>query len=378
MVDLNDNSWINNFNEEDKEIAKRLLDSLQFFNLDHIEKEITKILDFRKLKTNYAMYPIMDIKILKQYNEKYEYLGLLEKRNLLLTSKSGKQNNDADSEFIFMNYIRNICKTNKNLHNMPLRTEYKKNKIREIILLTDITATGQQVEDFLKYFIKDKTIKSYISLNLITKIHVVCHMSTIIAIKRLQGLKVYSKKNVIEIKYARIVRTVENYFTDNIKEQILAICKKYTKNKHPLGYGDVGLLSIYTHKSSNNVPTILNQYKKKWAGIIEDRRPKEEFIKKEINESDYNLIHIFLIIKENNNAIAQRLSRKLGISILHSRNILSNLYEAQYITSKGYMTDKGRQLYKKLSIKDNSLDIKEIDRYVEKVYYPYYKKGRST
>lgn len=377
---VNYGKWLNQFNDEhDKYYAEKLVGSLCVFDTTDIENALVGILNNRFNTPNeiYALYPIMSAENLpeKKFDTKREYLSLIQEHTI---NNDPKKN---DSELLVRVILKNYCENN--IHKckfMPDKDSIRKDKSKNIILFTDSIGSGDEVIKFIKNFIKDKTICSYISRGNIKKIFVVAHMSTSKAKEKIQKTKVYKKSNFIEVINERESRTIDSYFKENERHEIKKLCKKYCKSskKTALGYKNTGLLSIYSYKIQNNAPKILTTCKsKQWYPLFDGRRvDKDDFEKSIKAESPSSLLILFNIIGRFKKNIKERLSEQLSISIGEASEFITKAIDIGYITDTYSITPLGRKKInslKKVQNRYTENKLLEIERRIALKYRPYYK-----
>ena len=262
---------------------------------------------------------------------------------------------------------------------MPDRFGLKKNKIKGLLIITDLIASGKQVNDLIKYLLSDPSIRSYISFNLIQDITILSHLCTQSGKENIISRKIYSKKWKIKILYARHARTVDSFFIDkNEKEEIIDLCRRYAQKKELyLGFGNIGLMSVYEHRIPNNVPAIFIQNKNKWIPLFENRRVNEDLGAESIRlpESNPLIKKVLFIAKKTRRNLPERISEQLRINMIQAQEITFTLQIAGYLTERNSITSLGNKLLAKTENIPKSY--KKIDKQLKEKYYPYYKGHKS-
>ncbi|MBK0123549.1 hypothetical protein IAE30_07305 [Pantoea sp. S61] len=151
----------------------------------------------------------------------------------------------------------------------PSVEEFRKRKIKNIVLVTDLIGTGKRITEMLNSFWKVETIKSWASLKYI-QFYIYCYSCTKDA-KRI--IKSHPANPII--KSFCITPTIKDSFEIQDQVKIIDLCRNYASNSDtPLGYDNSGILMSFAHSIPNNIPSILsksvNTKKMTWAKYFPD------------------------------------------------------------------------------------------------------------
>lgn len=248
----NYNKWLKQFSPKDQYYAKELVESLVFITHDNFIKSMKyDLLDYiNKLTGNIALFAVRDVLLSEE-----DYFPDYYTKPIKINNEIG-----VGSQGEITHFIRDFCKKynkNNNLYDHPSLNSMKTNKVRNIIFINDIGASGTQIYDFFKFFFRNKTIKSWWSSKLIS-FHVYSHN---LSSQGMHTLVYYNKyiprDNIFYNIHASYGAKDWDY---KKREKIENLCIKYGNLIDPskaLGYKDSFSLYIYSHKCPNNVPIII-------------------------------------------------------------------------------------------------------------------------
>ncbi len=248
----NYNKWIKQFAPEDKYYAKELVESLIYITHDNFINSMKEdLLNYIKTLTgNIALFAVRDI-----LSSEVDYFPNYSEKPLKINNNQGVGSPGEITHFI--RDFRKKYNENDNLFDHPSLQSMKVNKVRNIIFINDIGASGTQIYDFFKFFFRNKTIKSWWSSKLIS-FHVYSHNLSSQGMHTLVYYNKYIPRNNI---FYNIHASYGAKDWDLKKRQkIENICLKYGNLIDPekaLGYKDSFSLYIYSHKCPNNVPIII-------------------------------------------------------------------------------------------------------------------------
>ena len=224
--------WIDQFNFEDRQVAKDLLDELEYIPtvklLSEIEAELIEIINNTD---KVAIIPVRELfsddecYFPKNLNEINSYLN---DQSLKIDSKSinaikgkstgvGITQKDIDgfnpillhptkqpgSEALIANlitqlkrrYPRKIVTGGRDIN--PSIIDLRRERCNKLILVDDVIGSGQRMTDFILSLVKNKTINSWVSGNKIELI-IICYMKSTKASKKLSKIKQKIVINSIE------------------------------------------------------------------------------------------------------------------------------------------------------------------------------------
>jgi len=384
--------WINQFNYEDRRLAKCFLDEFEYISTDKFISEIENLLIelISGTKDNVAILPIRellnkeecyypsgidDVKYYIDYKEadleskSLRYLKQKGVRKTLTKNEIEKFNpillnplSMPGSESIIANIVTQLKRryrsriiTGKYDRN-PSIDDLRKNKCRHLILVDDVIGSGDRLFDFILSISKNTTINSWISGGIL-KLSVVSYMKSKQSEKYLKKLK-QKFKCIYAYQFPTFYELEESE-----RETYTYLVNKYSnKNeKNPLGYKETFGKAIFGHSIPNNTPPIIWRYVKKWKPLgggvkhigewqaIFPSRSMPDLIKHSINENvienqqNRAKIRVVLTIFKDEIGIntARQLARRLGWNTSMSNDVISKLQIYGLLDKKLKITDMG-------------------------------------
>jgi hypothetical protein len=373
-------NWISQFDEEDRDIARLILDSLIYVPYENLISGLIQLLKnyIDKHQNEYiALFAV------KEKLDKTEYWD--DGRKILnITERDG-----IGSEAIISHFCRDISKTEEYLLDHPDIKTLKDKKCKYIICVNDIIGSGDQSNKFCNWLYEHPTIKSWVSLKYIY-INVISFAGTNKGIEYLKKNKIISEVFVNQdIDNGRSLWTVKD------RQKIEYVCKKYSVNiieekRFPLGYKDMFTFLYFSYKCPNTSPAILwAPSSKKWKSIFISRPDtiiesiytlKHDNIKMIIDYFKLSKSILFLKFDKETkimvlilNCFFQKYFKKinigelLGMSNITVNKYIEKLYKLNLIDKNNKVTKMGKSLIrsaKKAKIIKKELDLKET------FYYP--------
>ncbi len=238
--------WLDNINDEDKEIFLKLLNNFSYYNKESIIKYANFIGDeVTKIDDDFNETIILPLTNEKGMNGAYEIVRAIQQVNGL---------------------DKSICPVNLKY----VEDTYPLNKIKNIIIVDDISGTGITFEKSVKYM-----INTYEKIFIEKNIYLSCIVMSEEA--ELKISKMCMNENMKYWRYDIIKKAFsENYiFSNVIAESSKEKVKKYelllnngNDNKNIFGFGNSELLVAFSDNTPNN--TILSFWKeeKGWRPIF--------------------------------------------------------------------------------------------------------------
>jgi len=161
------------------------------------------------------------------------------------------------SEALIAHLLSKQCSLKENqdkyfLH--PSADEFRRKKIRRIVIVTDLIGSGQRIIDMLESLWKVETIKSWRSYKKIS-FHILCYSATEAGEQRIKHHKTHP--SIIKLMDCP---TIYNSFSSSEISSIITLCNSYGSfAKEPLGYNNSGVLISFSHSIPNNSPAILSK-----------------------------------------------------------------------------------------------------------------------
>lgn len=410
--------YIEQFDRADQHIAKKFINSLIIISEHSFLNELSTVLDeLTKHSTNLpaALYPVFEKK--KNTSSFFQEDG----------TPHMSEASHVGSEGILQKFCRDYATSKKNVYfNLSLK-ELKEKKIRSIICVDDIIASGKRMRIFIEWIYENKTIKSWYSFKWI-KFLIVTYAVTE---KGLKGNYLYNNdtktnaerkkrsKDIIktlniipdeQIKFSIKLDDGRSFWTSKDKNEIIRLCYKYAKKynipeKWILGFNKTFSTIMFPHGVPNTTPGIIwwgrNQ---KWNPLF----PKNIFPAQIINFTKLNLdkvekslmslsfaenrldfdtffrvqnedskrLFLFLLCLSKRKKRISVISEMIELPITYVEKLRDKCLEYNWITSNLILTDRGRNVLK--SIKKYMKDLQENICIKENFYYPMSLRGLTA
>lgn len=265
-------TWLNNFAEEDRDLALRLLGYMNFFTSDRIYQSIYNALDKLHKETQEGKIKIISIRKIKKGSE-----GITGGQSGHLIAYYARKASEA------------VCKTKiKVIREEDLKRLHKTKKYK-IVLIDDIFGTGETFLDFYDY------IKESIAPNWEIAALAVAYMPLAEKKMRRRNIKVYGEPIISIFQAIREAGMKDSTNESIYKKLSIKYGKKLYKAKDgnikTLGYKNSQALIVFEYGVPNNtLPIIWSSKKENKKGIdwfpvfarnINDRLDKKRRYKNE-------------------------------------------------------------------------------------------------
>ncbi len=297
--------WLQQFDPEDIETARLLLDSLMFVSNQElslgIKNSIDKLLGAHKGKM--AVYVAREVpkavrdywkdqktnrmnKIRRQLDKALGIETLPEETSAKIITedipmyfKNKRCRPDIidtsppdgiGSEGTIAHLCRDICAANSRLLDHPSISGSKRSKCRWFLCIDDIVGSGKRMDEFVKWVSMHPTIRSWRSFGWL-------RFAAISYAGSEKGAGRLERSNTIkEIRYAKYIPHGRIFWTQLQYKKISDLCKKYakrtTRRGFPCGFGEALSLIVFEHKCPNTAPAILwAPPSDKWKSIFHER-----------------------------------------------------------------------------------------------------------
>lgn len=165
----------------------------------------------------------------------------------------------------------------------PTLAEMRENRVRNIIVVDDVVASGTRAVKFVRRLLENKTIRSWLSLGLLRGVYI-CAYSAMQKGHSFVNSELFSSKGLLhqrgELRFARPAPSLSDKVVDphkkNIYRGIIELCTRYKKrgrkkDRNYLGYKDSGMLMVFSHSCSNNSPSLLWSHAGGWNPLFPNR-----------------------------------------------------------------------------------------------------------
>lgn len=256
--------WLENFLHEDRQLARKLLDS---FALDSWTKARAKLLELLrseidKVRSDGAVWviPAMDSGDIRKAKGLAGNATLIAFKNFCpgmdIPSMPG-------SEGIIGHLLRDVQGNGVLPSTAPL-AKLRKKRVSTILVVTDTIETGGQVAKYVQALLRNPTLKSWKSFGWI-KVGIVAY-----AVSG-EGERLLSSSSTADfVRFVRSAPTVRALpWASPEVENAISLCRRYGQGSNPLGYGDQAGLFGFQDRVPNTVPTIFRQSGKNWIPLFE-------------------------------------------------------------------------------------------------------------
>jgi hypothetical protein len=362
--------WIEQFEFKDRDIVSSMLKRLEIVDQHEFESDLqvqlqgmiddaekVVIVPVRELINEDECYYPQVSNDLKAIGSKLT-AGSLMQYNPMLIEPSVQ----PGSEAIIANIITQLERRNQNKvitgrnKKNPSIDDIRINKCSKLILVEDITASGDQLYAFIKSILLNRTINSWVSGGCM-EIAVLCYMSSDKAKSKISTIKQKITFDSIK-KYP----TFYDLNSEEVNKYLYLIGKYSHKNeKLMLGYGDVLGRCIFSHSVPNSLPAFFWRSVKKWKpnGAIPVKakewfalfpgRSISEVLKHEFKEdrnrdvtnrqAQFQILYL-LNVDVNINTVRQ-VSRASKLGMARCKVLIDGLIRNGFLDSKNKITNEG-------------------------------------
>jgi len=235
--------WLNRFSAEDRDLAARVLDGVNFIGYGHIQH------CFREILTSFEDFGWHKAKARR-------------KGRWFFVAFSGSTGESGDRMIHDFRMANSMTKREFNelfIH----RSELLQNKIGPedtVVLIDDFSGTGTQVSNSWREFQELLPGGPRVFLVLVA--------ATTTAIQRIRRETEWEVHCCTRLQSSdNIFATECRHFTNEEKAIVLQYCRN-ANAAIPRGYGDCGLLLVFTHRCPNNTIPILHANHENWVGLF--------------------------------------------------------------------------------------------------------------
>lgn len=390
--------WLEQFPEEEQEIARLILDAIFVTTTDRIKSDIESAVGeiLENTKSYFYVAPVVS------HEDVEDHLNLERGAQKVFAMFDEYQplevlKHDSGSE----NYLALVAR--------DVRTSYKARALVavtqeaferaersqapiEFIFIVDNSLSGKQVSTFLESFWNSSLVTSFLNRQRTSvQVHLVCWGATAQVAAALNATSDGRKVNSTVVTE---VPTVNSTFTDPEElDEIMKLIRKYPdpitrkkQAKSELGFGNVGALFLPLGASApNNMPPLLvrNGNKSDYKALFPDRviPPDVKALESSPRKLPLrNLDAYEAALAKRSLKTAQKLTRggkavdwammllmasnysetqirtELGLSYLVSKRVLGDLIKIGWATKAFTLTEAGNMALRKFSAKQNRID----------------------
>ncbi|MGY4198967.1 phosphoribosyltransferase-like protein [Bradyrhizobium sp. USDA 4520] len=265
--------WLENFDADDKPVAKRLLDSLLLVSASEFNSKVTKQLigmaaRAREAKEVFALYA--EREMAETHEEVPPFFPGTERGRATgpgIQPIEVSKKHDVGSEGIVASLISKFRSANPDIVlSHPGPDALRSKRVRKIVIVTDFIGSGFRIYSMLDAFAKVATIQSWRSYGLIA-FEVICYSATEDGAKFVEGHGLRPRLTI----YAACP-VVDETFKGLELKAIRQLCGKYPKHsKWPMGFKATGSLIAFSHGIPNNAPQIFHSSLNGWRPLFQGR-----------------------------------------------------------------------------------------------------------
>lgn len=273
---------------------------------------------------------------------------------------------EVGSEGVVSNIITDYCRRHPSTClSHPGPTKMRKDKVRDIVIVTDFIGSGKRVKDMLESFRYVASMRSWRSYRLVRFI-IVAYSGTTKGIAAVRSHKLKP-----EVRIVMGCPTIDNTFAAAQKIEIEKLCNTYPKgHKEPLGYKGGGALIVFAHSCPNNAPPILHSRKSKWVPLFSGRSSfdsSEAFIHDDkldtLEQRPYRLqdirkarvllncikdkgwVSVMLILAavKSGRHSAEQISSQIHVEIIDVEEIILLAIKVRWLSNNVRLTELGKQ-----------------------------------
>lgn len=368
--------WLAQFYPPDMDTATLLLDSLILVDQADFESNLENALDdfLSRHAGNVALYGAVERPKIEDKEDTGKKVIDTSKPFFpdAITEHNPKQEpeiytrlKDIGSEGDLAHFCRDYAKKSPRLFSHPGVVTLRQERIRWIVCVDDIVASGNRMKEFIEWIYENNTIKSWHSFGWI-KFIIVSYAASSVGLKFLNNIKL-----VHGIVQCHALTSGRDTWTKFERCNIESLCKRYSRKyklSMPLGYKDAFSMILFPHGGPNTNPSILLRNKEPWKALVQGTGRPVSVIKKAVpNDSQQGRLLMILgqtrIIKPSLfqrlngeskklllllSCIAKKkrktsiLSEMLGVPIATVQAWCTKCQDLKWIDEKNFLTADGK------------------------------------
>ena len=373
-------AWLDQFLPEDRKTAIDLLGCLELISYDAFQNDLIAELEdcLAKMEHPVSVYAVREIRS----DENYFADG---------GPQAVNASNGVGSEGPIANLVRDLCLKFRLLDH-PGIEKMRSEKVRNIIVLNDSIASGQQVRKFLEEIYKEPSVKSWVSSGKV-KITAISHSA-------IQGGLSYILKGKVHwsVRSARMMGDLTNGLGHQRVDAMKTLCLKYGKqggiqSNRLLGYRKTFSGVIFPHKCPNTSPGILWYDTEKWKPLFQKRAsfvspvwptaisPEDQLRRVFVGSGQVTLAALkwldylgaaapsklaLLALASRGIRYRAAMAERLGVTSLRLNELINECTNQGWFTSQGRLTKQGQAILTKakaLGIDEPKLEWSDPDAF---------------
>lgn len=253
--------WLDQFSLEEQPTAELLLDSINYISQDEVLYGLQMLVSRRvaECEGTCALYPVTNA----TKTAGRLILPSIAECAAFPFGAEGGMGSEGDIAHLCRDIAREV---GPRVLPHPPFAELRSKRVDHIVVVTDTSSSGDQVADFLGWFWKNRSIRSWHSRKQI-RFHVLAYLFTDEAVAAISMH--HSKPSFAGVQ---VCQRGSSLWSPAERDGIEALCMKYGCRKMALGYADMMSLHVFAYSCPNNVPSILRDGTKRCHGLF-GRRP---------------------------------------------------------------------------------------------------------
>ncbi|MCA1494954.1 hypothetical protein I6F11_29445 [Ensifer sp. NBAIM29] len=371
-------AWLEQFAEEDREVAQMLLDEVHTVSSDAFSDGIIKLIDqiaSERPEPNRKIALYCERPIKRVFGKIPAFFPGTRKGRAegpgVAPVVANPLDQEIGSEGIVAQLITSYCRANPGVAlSHPGPTKLRKDRVSHIVIVTDLIGSGDRISRMLESLSVVATLRSWESYKLV-KFVVVTYASTDQGLAR---LSYWPLKH--EIRSVIACPTIYTAFRGARLKLVDSLCRRYPGKRQgdPFGWEGGGALVAFSHGCPNNAPAVLWTTANGWQPIFRGRttlsaasafridetellvRRAERLLKtKEIRErldaadGELWLLAVAVLGASEDGARGERnFSARLGLPLVEISGTLALCTAAGWLLESGALTIQGRMELRRL------------------------------
>lgn len=264
-------AWLDQFDEEDRELAKRLLSALTLVSQSAFERALQRLLlaEAAEIDGPVALYATRELAPDADY-----FHDMADPADPMAPLDAVGSGADLGSEARIAAIVRNLCKTApEKLLSHPSLETLRAERVRTIFTIDDIIGSGKRTASFLQAMWRSRSLMSWHSRGHVRFV-ALAYSATTIGEERVRALS--SKPRIIAVRDCPTFDVLP--WNGEIVEVMRALCNRYgRRTSRPgmrLGFQKTMAALVFEHGCPNNTPSILwapVSDKSEWKPLFPDR-----------------------------------------------------------------------------------------------------------
>lgn len=174
---------------------------------------------------------------------------------------------EVGSEGLVGNFITDLARHyDGDVVSHPGPDRMRRDKVRNIVIVTDFIGSGKRVWEMLEAFRAVATLRSWLSYHLVT-FNVVAYCATEDGLRQVRSSRLKPQVSTIAGS-----PNLWNTFSGARLQSVIQLCRRYPAgHRHPLGFMSGGALVAFAHGMPNNAPPILHSRTRGWTPLFRKR-----------------------------------------------------------------------------------------------------------